>query len=118
LLACALEEYAATSIAVRRAKGFARRSTGEFLADDPDPWLYRDRTVGILRRYYRVSIEAGRLPSLLGRELFRTMATRYRVSTFEDALIFVRDVERRPEQLDDFERKLLLRVVGERPYSG
>jgi DNA-directed RNA polymerase specialized sigma24 family protein len=73
--------------------------------------MYRDRT--FLRRYYRISIEAGRLPSLLGRELFRTMATRYRVSTFEDALIFVRDVERRLEQLDDFERKPLLRVVGE-----
>jgi len=53
------------------------------------------------------------LPSLLGRELFRTMATLYRVATFEDAVIFVRDVERRLEHLDDFERKLVLKVVGE-----
>jgi len=29
---------------------------------DPDLWLYRDRTVAILKRYSRLSIEAGRLP--------------------------------------------------------
>jgi hypothetical protein len=37
---------------------------------DPDLWLYRDRTVGLLRRYMRLSIEVGRMPSLLGREFF------------------------------------------------
>jgi hypothetical protein len=30
-------------------------------------WLYRDRTTGLLRRYIRMSVEVGRLPSLLGR---------------------------------------------------
>ena len=93
--------------------GGRRRSRREVLPRDPELWLYRDRTLGLLRRYYRVSIQAGRLPSLLGRELFRTRASAYRVATFEDAVIFVRDVERRLEQLDDFERELLLQVVAE-----
>lgn len=41
------------------------------LYSDPDLWLYRERTTALLRRYLRISIEVGRLPSLLGRELFR-----------------------------------------------
>jgi hypothetical protein len=55
------------------------RSDG--FGDDSDLWLYRDRTVGLLRRYMRLSVEVGRLPSLLGREFFRTRVTSYRVST-------------------------------------
>ena len=47
--------------------------------ENPDLWLYRDRTVALLRRYSRLSIEAGRLPSLLGREFFRTHVTSYRL---------------------------------------
>jgi hypothetical protein len=78
---------------------------------DPDLWLYRERTVGMLRRYLRISIEVGRLPSLLGREFFRTRVTSYRVSTFEDAVIFVHDVERSLDRLDAFERKLIGRIV-------
>ncbi len=35
---------------------------------DPDLWLYRDRTLALLKRYMRLSVEVGRLPSLLGRE--------------------------------------------------
>jgi len=45
---------------------------------------YRGRTVAMLRRYMRYSIETGRLPSLLGRELFRAKVTSYTVVTFED----------------------------------
>src|SRR4051812_24549712 len=33
-----------------------------------DMWPYRDRTVALLRKYARASVEVGRLPSLLGRE--------------------------------------------------
>jgi DNA-directed RNA polymerase specialized sigma24 family protein len=78
---------------------------------DPDLWLYRDRTVGLLKRYLRYSVEVGRLPSLLGREFFRTRVTSYHAGTFEDAVIFVHDVERALERLDEFERKLIARIV-------
>jgi hypothetical protein len=55
--------------------------------------IYRARTVTMLRRYMRYSIETGRLPSLLGREFFRTRVTSYTVVTFEDRVIFVHDME-------------------------
>ena len=79
--------------------------------DDPDLWLYRDRTVAILKRYSRLSIEAGRLPSLLGREFFRGHVSHYRVTTFEDVVIFVRDVEGCLEKLDSFSRQLIEKCV-------
>ncbi len=78
---------------------------------DPDLWLYRERTVGMLRRYLRLSVEVGRLPSLLGREFFRTRVTSYHAGTFEDAVIFVHDVARGLDKLGEFEQKLIGRIV-------
>jgi len=78
---------------------------------DPDLWMYRGRTAAILRRYMRLSVEVGRLPSLLGREFFRTRVTSYQVTTFEDSVIFVHDVEKSLEQLDELERKLIATIV-------
>lgn len=76
-----------------------------------DLWLYRERTLALLRRYLRLSIEVGRLPSLLGRELFRSKVTSYRMSSFEDAVIFVHDVERVLDQLDNFSKDIIAVVV-------
>ena len=93
-------------------------ATEQVLADfadttvrNPELWLYRERTVALLRRYLRISIEVGRLPSLLGRELFRSKVTSYRMSSFEDAVIFVYDVERAVDQLDGFSKEILAAVV-------
>src|SRR5450755_2465766 len=77
----------------RRARSRRREAT-EGIGRDPDLWLYRERTLGMLRRYQRLSVEVGRLPSLLGREFFRTRVTSYHAGTFEDAVIFVHDVAR------------------------
>lgn len=77
----------------------------------PDLAIYRNYTVALLRRYFRLSLEAGRLPSLLGREFFRTRITSYQVQTFEDTVIFVHDVERCLEKLDRFSQKLIARIV-------
>ncbi len=73
--------------------------------------IYRARTVGMLRRYMRYSIETGRLPSLVGREFFRSNVTKYQVTTFEDRVIFVHDVETCLQRLDEFSRQVLGRVV-------
>jgi hypothetical protein len=72
---------------------------------------YRGRTVGMLRRYLRYSIEAGRLPSLLGSEFFRAKVTAYTVITFEDRVIFVHDMETCLDRLDDFSRQLIARHI-------
>jgi hypothetical protein len=90
-------------------EGFSPAVTS--VSSNPDLWMYRDRTVGLLRRYMRLSIEVGRTPSLLGREFFRTRVTSYGASTFEDSVIFVHDVERSLEELNDFEKKLIAKIV-------
>lgn len=73
--------------------------------------VYRGRTVAMLRRYMRYSLETGRLPSLLGREFFRATVTKYRVTTFEDRVIFVHDMEICLERLDEFSRQLIARHI-------
>jgi hypothetical protein len=78
---------------------------------DPDLWLYRDRTSGILRRYLRLAVEVGRLPALLGREFFRTRVTSYHTQTFEDTVIFVHDVERCLTLLNDSDIELIAMIV-------
>src|SRR5208283_1897864 len=73
--------------------------------------IYRGRTVGMLRRYLRYSIEAGRLPSMMGAEFFRAQVTAYTVVTFEDRVIFVHDMEKCLDRLDDFSQKLIARHI-------
>ncbi|MBZ5688201.1 MAG: hypothetical protein LAP86_24560 [Acidobacteriia bacterium] len=73
--------------------------------------IYRARTVTMLRRYMRYSIETGRLPSLLGREFFRTQVTSYTVVTFEDRVIFVHDMETCLNKLDEFSRQIIARHI-------
>lgn len=80
-------------------------------SSDPELCLYRDRTVLLLRRYMRMSLEAGRLPSLLGREFFRTRFTGYQAHTFEDVVIFVHDVEACLEELDPSDQELIAMIA-------
>jgi hypothetical protein len=91
------------------------------LTTELEPWearelererrVYRRRTVAMLRRYLRFSIETGRLPSVLGREFFRAKVTSYGVGTFEDRVIFVHDMETCLERLDEFSRQLIARHI-------
>jgi DNA-directed RNA polymerase specialized sigma24 family protein len=78
---------------------------------NPDLWQYRKRTVALLRRYLRFSLETGRLPSFMGREFFRAKVTSYSGSTFEDRVIFVRDVEMCLNRLEYWDRQLVVRVI-------
>jgi len=73
--------------------------------------VYRGRTIGLLRKYLRMSVESGRLPSLLGREFFRTAVTSYGTQTFEDAVIFVLDMERILQSLTPEAQALIVRVI-------
>lgn len=79
----------------------------------PDPSLafYRKYTEALLRRYVRLSMSAGRVPSLLGRELFRGKVTNYRVEGFDDMVIFVQDVERCVAKLDRGQQILIERIA-------
>ncbi|MFZ0817984.1 MAG: hypothetical protein WAM78_20835 [Candidatus Sulfotelmatobacter sp.] len=81
------------------------------LNSDPDIWLYRKKTTALLRRYMRWSLEAGRVPSVLGRELFRAKITAFTATTFEARVIFLHDVERCLDRLQDFDRQIIARIV-------
>ena len=72
--------------------------------------FYRKYTEAMLRRYVRVSMQAGRVPSLLGRELFRGHVTSYRVHGFEDAVIFCFDMEKRLKRLGPLDQQLIKRI--------
>jgi hypothetical protein len=95
----------------RRPGSRCRSEATQGSGRDPDLWLYRERTLGMLRRYQRMSVEVGRLPSLLGREFFRTRVTSYHAGTFEDAVIFVYDVAAGLSQLEGFEHKLITKIA-------
>ena len=77
----------------------------------PEPAFYRKYTEAMLRRYVKLSMEAGRAPSLLGREMFRGKVTSYRVHSFEDVVIYVHDVEKCLEKLDQRKQYLIRRIA-------
>ncbi len=87
--------------------GRGRRSGDEI---SPEMCLYRERTTALLRKYCRLSVELGRVPSLLGREFFRSRVTSYTMHSFEDVVIFVYDVERCLEKLDGLSQQLIARI--------
>jgi hypothetical protein len=73
--------------------------------------FYRKRTELLLRRYLYVSLQTGRVPSLLGNSVFRGKASSYRIRSFEDAVIFLFDVEKCLKKLDPFSRELIARIT-------
>jgi len=79
--------------------------------EDTEICLYRGRTVNVLKRYLRLSIQTGRLPSLLGSLHFRARNSSYTLHTFEDAVIFVLDVERCLEKLDRGSQDVIARII-------
>ena len=80
---------------------------------DPDLWFYRSKTMALLRRYSRASVETGRLPSMLGREFFRSRFSSYSARNFEDVVIFVHDMEQAINKLEPLHRRLLAMNVLE-----
>jgi hypothetical protein len=77
---------------------------------EPEVAFYRKYTEAILRRYVRMSMEAGKVPSLLGQEMFRGKVTNYRVGNFDDVVIFLHDVDRCLEKLDTEQQQLISRM--------
>lgn len=77
----------------------------------PELAFYRKYTEGMLRRYVRLSMEAGRVPSLIGQEMFRGKVTNYAINSFEDVVIFVHDVEKCMARLDTEQQVLIRRIA-------
>ena len=73
--------------------------------------FYRKHTESMLRRYLYASMQVGRAPSILGDPIARGWASSRPVRTFEDAVIFVLDVETSLNQLGSLDRQMLSRIV-------
>lgn len=73
--------------------------------------FYRKHTESILRRYLYASMQVGRAPSVLADPVARGWASSRPVRTFEDAVIFVLDVERCLGRLGTLDRQILSRIV-------
>ena len=85
----------------------------ESAADDPPIALafYRKHTERVLRRYLYASMQVGRAPSILSDPVGRGWVSSRPVRTFEDAVIFVLDVEKCLERLGALDRAMLSRIV-------
>jgi hypothetical protein len=73
--------------------------------------FYRKHTEKMLRRYLYASMLMGRAPAILGEPVARGFVSCRRVKTFEDAVIFVLDIERCLDKLGHVDRAILSRVV-------
>jgi hypothetical protein len=84
----------------------------------PEMAFYRKYTEAMLRRYLRMSMLAGRVPSLMGRELFRGNVTHCRTHTMEDVVIFCMDIEKMLAVLDPIEQRLVTRIALQQYKQG
>jgi hypothetical protein len=91
--------------AARRQRAPMRESEGQ---PAEELAFYRKHTQSLLRRYMHMSMQMGRAPSVLGDCMFRGRVSSYRMRSFEDAVIFVFDIEKCLKRLDqvqqDFDR--------------
>jgi Sigma-70, region 4 len=103
---------------VPHSPSIARRSEKKAEVPDTGPTdlpislaFYRKHTERMLRRYLYASMQVGRAPSILCEPVGRGWVSSRRVRTFEDAVIFVLDVERCLDKLDRLDRMILSRIV-------
>jgi len=73
--------------------------------------FYRKHTESLLKRYLYASTQVGRAPTILGDPVSRGWASNRPVRTFEDAVIFVLDIEKCLGKLGSLDRELLSRIV-------
>jgi len=73
--------------------------------------FYRKHTESLLRRYLYASMQVGRAPSILSDPISRGWASSRPIRTFEDAVIFVLDVEKCIAALGAFDRQMISRIV-------
>ena len=73
--------------------------------------FYRKHTEKMLRRYLYASMQVGRAPAILGDPIGRGWVSSRPVRTFEDAVIFVLDIETCVNHLGSLDRQMLCRIA-------
>ena len=80
-------------------------------ATDPSLAFYRKHTERMLNRYLYAAMVVGRAPEALADSIGRGWVSSRPVRTFEDAVIFVLDVEKCLDKLNPLDRQILSRIV-------
>ena len=65
----------------------------ELLDPRPEMICFRGQTLALVRHFFEISSQVGRVSSLLGREFFRSRVSHHAIPSFEEQAIFARDVE-------------------------
>ena len=110
----AVAEPARISVEPKRSPAEAMRALiaeGQPAPPELEFAFYRKYTEAMLRRYLRVSMEVGRVPSLMGQEMFRGHVSHYKATSFEDGVIFCVDVERCLAKLRKTDQRLIQRIA-------
>jgi hypothetical protein len=92
-----------------RRKAKLNHPPAHAVAFDPEPETicYRGQTLAIVRHFFEMSCQLGRLPSILGREFFRAKVSHHAIPSFEDQALFAHDVQQSLLKLDDEELKVI-----------
>jgi sigma-70-like protein len=93
-------------------KVLRKRPPQKAVAFEPEPETvcYRGQALAIVRNFFEMSSQLGRLPSILGREFFRAKVSHHAIPSFEDQALFAHDVEQSLMKLDDGEIQVLTLV--------
>jgi len=82
----------------------------------PETLCFRGQTLAIMRHFFELSCQVGRLSSLLGREFFRAKVSHHAIPSFEEQAVFVRDVEICLARLSD-EHAEMITLIGLYDFS-
>ncbi len=92
------------------------RREEEYEGTRPDALFFRGQTLAIVRHFFEISCQIGRLPSILGREFFRAKVSHHAIPSFEDQVVFVHDVEQALARLNPQDGEVIS-LVGLYQYS-
>ena len=107
----AARRYCISACAARASSDGRPGAAVERAAAEMEFAPYRGQTIWLLRRYFRTSLQIGRLPGILGREFFRARVSSRKACTFEDEVIFATDLDRCVARLDPQEKYLVGALV-------
>ncbi len=85
------------------------RPPEQAIAFDPEPETvcYRGQALAIVRHFFEMSCQLGRLPSILGREFFRAKVSHHAIPSFEDQALFAHDIRQSLAKLGEDEMQVL-----------
>jgi hypothetical protein len=101
---------------LREDKGPAPVAEADQIDPRPEMLCFRSQTLALVRHFFELSCQVGRLPSLLGREFFRARVSHHSIPSFEEQIVFARDVELCLNRLSDHHAEIVT-LIGLYDFS-